>query len=443
MTMVAKVVAAMERVLGEDLDGLAEKHKVVVRKRKFTGETLLKMLVMTLLKKPDAVFSDLATTAAQLGVSVSATAVEKRFTQPLIDFLRAVLDKALKELVAAEPTSVALLQRFTAVFIGDSSSIALPDKWQELFPGCGGTEGSGKAALKLQVRWDLRTGELPLVLIEAGRASDAKSEIIQQDVPAGAVEIFDLGYFSIPRFRRLDEGQAYFISRLQYGTTVLDEQGQPISLCRWLATQTQTNVVDRPILLGAHDRLPCRLIAIRLTEESANRRRQKARENAVKHGRVASAEHLEQLGWSLYVTNLTEEQLTWKEVVVLSRARWQIELLFKLWKSHNLLAQHRAGATPEEALAVLWAKLIGILLQHWLLLSATWPNDRRSLFKAASALRDWITSLLMALDNHDQLVNTVTRIHTHLNHTAKTQSRKKKPSHFQLLRNPELLDWAA
>lgn len=105
---------------------------------------MLKMLVMTLLKKPNAVFSDLALTAAQLGVSVSVTAVEKRFTQPLVDFLRAVLDRSLKELVAAEPTSVALLQRFTAVFIGDSSSIGLPDKWRELFPGCGGRRGAAR-----------------------------------------------------------------------------------------------------------------------------------------------------------------------------------------------------------------------------------------------------------------------------------------------------------
>lgn len=79
-----------------------------------------------------------------------------------------------------------------------------------------------------------------MVLIEAGRASDAKSEIIQQDVPAGAVEIFDLGYFSIPRFRRLHDGKADFISRLQYGTAVLDEEGQTIHLRRWLATQTHT-----------------------------------------------------------------------------------------------------------------------------------------------------------------------------------------------------------
>ena len=236
--------------------------------------------------------------------------------------------------------------------------------------------------------------------------------------------------------------------RRQSGTAVLDQKGQALELRRWLATPTQTNVIDRPILWGTHDRLPGRLLAIRLTEEAAHRRRQKARANAVQHGRVASAEDLEQLGGSLFVTNLTPEQPSWKEVIVLSRARWLIELLFQLCRvplpaAHNRLAQHRAGATPEEALAVRWAKRIGILLQHGLLLSATWPDDRRSLLNAARALRDWITSLIIALDNHDQLVRTVTKLHSHLNHAAKIQSRKKQPSHDQLLRNPELLDWAA
>jgi hypothetical protein len=65
-----------------------------------------------------------------------------------------------------------------------------------------------------------------------------------------------------------------------------------------------------------------------------------------------------------------------------------VELLVKLWKSHNLLAHHRPGATAVEAMAVLWAKMLGALLQHWLLLTTSWPDDRRSLLNAARALRD-------------------------------------------------------
>lgn len=436
MSMVAKVVSMMEKVLGVAVEVLAQQHALIKRKRKFRGKSLLRMIVLTLLKKPDATFQDMALTAAQLGVPVSATAVEKRFTQPLVDFLKEVVSVALRQLLAAEPVPVELLNRFTAVVVGDSSSISLPDELQQEFPGCGGTQGSGLAALKIQVRWNLKTGELPQVLIEVGKASDAKSPIAQQAARPGSLEIFDLGYFSVERFQRLSNEQAFFISRLQHGTTVFDEQGEVLHLREFLPAHAIQNVVDVPVRLGAKDRLPCRLIAVRVPEEVANRRRQKAREKAAKHGRELSAEYSELLGWSLFVTNLPPEQLTWKEAVVLYRARWQIELLFKLWKSHNQLARHRPGATAVEAMAVLWAKLIGVMLQHWLLLTAAWTDDRRSLLKAARALRDWIAALIGVLDNRDQLLHTVTKLQAHLAHVAKIQSRKNQPSHFQLLRNP-------
>lgn len=443
MRMVAKVVSMMEKVLGVEAEVLAQKHAVIQRKRKFRGKSLLRMIVLTLLKKPDANFQDMALTASLLGVPVSATAVEKRFTQPLVDFLKEAVSVTLRQLLAAEAVPVELLNRFTAVVVGDSSSIRLPDELQHEFPGCGGTPGSGLAALKIQVRWNLKTGELPQALIEVGKASDVKSPIAQQAAQPGSLEIFDLGYFSVERFQRLSDEQAFFLSRLQHGTTVFDERGEVLPLREFLPAHAVQNVVDVPVRLGAKDRLPCRLIAVRVPEEVANRRRQKAREKAAKHGRELSAEYSELLGWSLFVTNLPPEQLTWKEAVVLYRARWQIELLFKLWKSHNQLARHRPGATAVEAMAVLWAKLIGVMLQHWLLLSAAWTDDRRSLLKAARALRDWIITLIGVLDNHNQLLHTVTKLQAHLAHVAKIQSRKNQPSHFQLLRNPELLNWAA
>ena len=96
--------------------------------------------------------------------------------------------------------------------------------------------------------------------------------------------------------------------------------------------------MDVPVFLGEKERLPCRLIAVRVPAEVAARRRQQAREKARKHGREPSKEYLELQEWTIFVTNCRARLLTWKEVVVLYRARWQIELLFKLWKSHNRVA---------------------------------------------------------------------------------------------------------
>ena len=71
---------------------------------------------------------------------------------------------------------------------------------------------------------------------------------------------------------------------------------------------------------GQNERLKCRLIAVRVPEEMAHRRRHKARDKARKRGSELSAEYSELLAWSLFVTNASGELLTWKEVVVLYRA---------------------------------------------------------------------------------------------------------------------------
>lgn len=442
MDVIQTVSANLHACLNDELDQLARDCLVVRRERQFTGRTLLLMIVLTLLRKPDASWADFHLTAAQLGLTLSQTAVEKRFAagQPLVDFFRGALERALPKTIAADPSSASLLQKFTAVLIGDASTIPLPDELADLFAGTGGNEGSSRAALKLQVLWDLKTGQLVQLHIEPGRASDSKSAIAQVEAEAGSLLVFDLGYFDLSRFAALDARGAKFISRLLHGTAVYDREGKSLDLVALLRRQP-TGLVDRPIQLGTSTRLPCRLVGIRVPQEVADRRRQKAREKAAKKGRQPTAEYLELLGWSLFVTNGSEEELTWKAVVVLYRARWQIELLFKLWKSHNQLAKHRAGATAREVLALFYAKLLGVLLQHWIVVATAWNVERRSLFKAARTLAEMVNEILLALPYSAALQAALYRLRDLIEKLGGTTNRTQDPSHAQLIEDPELLDW--
>jgi Transposase DDE domain len=380
MDIVQTVTTALNHVLGTHLDQLARHCGVVVRQRKFTGQTLLRMLVITLWHNPQASTADFLLTACQLGLDVSPTAIDKRLHagQPLVEFLRQALEHALQQSVASPPSDAQLLQPFSAVWLGDSTVITLPDEWADAFPGGGGQA----AALKIQLLWDLKSGRLQRLLLEPGRLSDARSPIAVDQAEPGTLLVYDLGYFEVGRFVALDRHQTWFVSRFLYGTTTYDAQGEPLDLVAYLRQQS-AGLVDLPIQLGASQHLRCRLIAVRVPEEVANRRRQQARQKARDHGREASAAYLELLGWTVFVTNVGAEQLAWQAVVVLYRARWQIELLFKLWKTHNGLAKLRSGATALEVLAVFYAKLLGVVLQHWLLLATAWPLAGRSLVKAA------------------------------------------------------------
>ena len=141
MEIVGKVAATIQNVLGPEAEELGRATGVIQRRRKFTAVSLLRMLVLTLLRKPDAKATDFQSTAAQLGLDVTSTAVENRFTPQLVGFLRAVLERTVLRVLAASPQTVDLLNKFTSVRIGDSSTIALPDQ----FPGCGGIlRGAGR-----------------------------------------------------------------------------------------------------------------------------------------------------------------------------------------------------------------------------------------------------------------------------------------------------------
>lgn len=442
MDIIRMVTAALQQQLGTQLDDLARQCGAVRRQRKFTGQSLLRVLVLTLLQKPDATTADFRATAATLGLDVSATAVAKRWQagQPLIDFLRQALEQALQQTVVAQPTAAPLLQHFTAVFVGDSSVIPLPDALADIFPGCGGAAGTSRAALKLHVLWDLKTGRLEQLHVTAGRISDAQGPIAVDQAAPGTLLVYDLGYFDVARFAALDRQQARFLSRLQHGTTVCDTDGHEVDLLAHLRRQPP-GVLDQLIRLGATAQLVCRLLAVRVPEEVANRRRQQARQKARDHGREPSAAYLELLGWSLFVTNCPVAELSWRAVVVLYRARWQIELLFKLWKSHNGLARSRAGAAPLERLAVFYAQLLGVLLQHWLLLATAWQMPQRSRLCAARRLRAWLLLVLLVLDDAVQLAQVLVRLQQELQRLARVKARKTNPSHAQLLNEPELLEW--
>lgn len=442
MNILRNVSTALQEQLGDDLDEIARECNLVKREREFTGRTLLLMIVITLLQKPDATWADFHATAARLGLEVSRAAVEKRFHagQPLVDFFRTALERVLRQSLIGNPSSTALLQAFTAVLIGDATTIALPDDLADLFPGCGGDIGTSRAALKLQVLWDLKAGQLVKLVVEPGRASDAKSPIALEEAEAGTLLIYDLGYFDLSRFAALDAQGAKFISRLQHGTHVFGMDGVERDLVTFFRGQ-KASLVDQMILLGATVKLCCRLVAIRVPDEVANRRRQQARDKAKKKGREPSAEYLELLGWSMFVTNCKQEELTWKAVVVSYRARWQIELLFKLWKSHNQLERGRAGASALEFLAVFYAKLLGVVLQHWILVATAWHIAGRSLMKAAGLMADEIKEIMKALGDLDRLEETLRGLQRLIENLGKTTNRNKNPSYAQLMDDPDLLDW--
>ena len=162
---------------------------------------------------------------------------------------------------------------------------------------------------------------------------------------------------------------------------------------------------------GKREQVPVRLIALRLPEEVIRRRKQRAkreverrprskgvqrcgrrpkrgpgrqpRQRAKKRHKV-SASKQRQLEWLLVLTNVDGRMLSARQVVALMRLRWQIELFWKLWKQEGKIDTWRSSK-PQRILTELYAKLLGLLLEHWVTLEGCWADPRRSLFKAQAS----------------------------------------------------------
>jgi hypothetical protein len=439
MSTIPKVAAAVESLFGEQADEEAKSSGAIRRLRKFTGSILARCLVFGFLARPNASDEDLAETAALLGLQVTPQAIAQRFNDRHAQFLEALFHKAIRHVIGSDRALAPLLEKFTRVILMDSSSVSLPPELADRFPGCGGSHGGGKSALKFQVQWDLRSGELRTIAIEPGRDCDNKTPLQHDPLPKGSLRITDLGYFDISVFEEMSRAEVFWLSRLQFGTSVFAADGMPLPLLSWLPKQSCA-VVDTPILLGAERKLPCRLVAWRVPEEVANRRRQKLiEETRRKDGRTPSPERLAWCDWQVLVTNVPHEMVTAKEIAVLYRARWQIELLFKCWKSQGLIAE-LTGSTVPRKMVRLWARFLAVLVQHWLLVSSFWGDARYSLAKVCRAIRRHALILIVALSDPADLEAAIEDF-CRVIHAAAKQNKHKEPSTFQLLNDPDLLNY--
>ena len=440
MDIVTKVAAAMQSALGPALDQLGRQAGVIRRQRKFTGASLFRTIVLTLMRAPSPRTDHFVSTAAMLHLGVTGRAIEKRFDERLVIFLRRGLERTIEHALAADPARVALLEKFTAVEIQDSTSITLPDIYADQFPGRGGKSGSGKSAVKIQLAYDLRSGRVGKLEFQPGRDSELSGEDPDAPVRPGSLLIRDLGYFSLPRFRRWGRGGAYWISRWQPGTSVSTADGGPLDLLEYCAGAGE--VAHRrpgPARGRGTPALPTDRRAGAAGGRGAappegSREGAEARHGAEPEaaGDVRLDDLLDQLPARVADLEGGRRALP---------GRWQIELMFKLWKSHNHLAASRGAWTAVERMAMFWAKLVVVILQHWLLLTSAWSDVRRSHWKAAGEVRRWVAALIRVIDDADPLVELLNDMARAIEGIANKKLRKKSPSLFQLLENPELLDW--
>ena len=369
--------------------------------------------------------------AATIGLEMSAQGLEQRFSKEAAQFLQAVLEKVVEEIIIEEnPTDIPLLKRFAGVYIRDSSVVKLPNELREIWRGTGGSKGEN-AAIKLQVDLNYSTGEINGPLLQNGRSQDQSSPHQEIQLPQGALHLADLGYFSLDRLERDNQNGVYWLSRLKSNTVIYLGSENCIDLLSWLQSQTKKEI-DLPIYLGAKHKIPCRLLVQRVPQEIAQQRHRRLREEAQKKRQALSEKRLAMCDWTIVVSNVPKEKLSLKEALILLRIRWQIELLFKLWKSHAKIDEWRSKK-PWRILCELYAKLIGVVISQWIFAISLWQFPERSLFRAAKTIQKFSIAFAISFQDHISLVQVLTRLDFCLKSRCRQETRSQHLAAFQLL----------
>jgi Transposase DDE domain len=406
----------------------------VQREAKLDGASFIQTLVFSWMANPEASLEEMTQTAALLGVEISPQGLDQRFTPEAAACVKQVLEAAVCRLFEKEPATLPILERFTRIYVHDSSIIVLPDELRALWPSCGG-DTSG-AALKIQVRWELRSGQLDGPYLHAGREQDLSAEVQHLPMPQGSLRLADLGYWSVKRFAEIESEGSYLLSRVHAGTEIFSSTGEQLELISFLRSHRDDRFEMEIELSGSH-RWRCRLIGQRVPPNVSAERRRKLWQTAHKKGTTPSQRQLAFCDWNLIVTNVPAQMLTLEEALVLLRVRWQIELCFKFWKSHGRVDESRSKK-PYRVLCEVYAKLLTLLIQHWVLLTNNWSPLQRSLFKTGQTLSKKAWHLASSLQDLSDLCEVIAEIGLVLERSCRINKRKKRPSTFQRLHQPSM-----
>jgi hypothetical protein len=383
---------------------------------------------------------DLAQTAASLGVAISPQGLDNRFGPRAAALLERVLQEAVQQVISAEPAAVPLLQRFAGgVCLLDTTNLPLHAAFARVWPGTGFRKAKKRkgriaeyeriAGMKAQVRLDLLHGTLSGPFLFPARADDREGVLHQAPMAAGALLLADLGFFSLKRFRELNEQKVFWLSRVKVSTGLVDATGRQWTLAEFLKQQ-DADTVDVSLSLGKHDSLLCRFLAMRVPPSVAALRRKRLRKPRKGHQVHVDQEAL--VHWNIYATNVPPEMMSVHEAWLLARCRWQIELLFKLWKSEGHVDESRSEK-PWRILCETYAKLLGMVVQHWLLLVGCWSRADRSLVKASRTVRRYALPLAVALPDSHLVYGIMSLVTMCLKNGCRVNRRRRAPPTHQLL----------
>lgn len=389
----------------EVLEKIAKESGFMVRSSKITPSIFLDSVFFDNLDNCASLRRHSIATALNHNTSVSKQAFDKRFNPSAVKFMKSIFDKVYNSNCNSHSVANKYKSVFSEIRIMDSTEFRIPASLSNHYPGYG---GKGREAIaQLQFEYEITGKSITKLTLGNALLSDVSEGLKHLDkIPENSLLIRDLGYFNLNVYKQLEVKNIYYISRLKPQLKIYVNDADGIRLLTYKEiinklNKTKKKYLDLKVYIGKEQMHQVRLIASKLTKEQRNRRLKRFRER--KGVKLSELDKISsQL--NLFVTNVTEEMCMPSEIYQLYKIRWQIELIFKVWKSIlKIHSFHSMNHRRFECYMI--GKLLWIML-NWRLLNLFNGNRENdfSYYKLTSTIRQEGVRLRVLLNYQKSLL---------------------------------------
>lgn len=222
--------------------------------------------------------------------------------------------------------------KFSRIIINDSTIFSLPPEYSEKYRGSGGISSS--SGIKTQYCYDLLSHSIIDISVQEAIVPDGKYSL--QDIKAGDLRIEDLGYFRIDRLKEIHEHGAYFLSRIKFNVNMFVKDNgnfEKIQIIKIIQKLKVDEAIGIDVFIGEDEKYPVRLVLEKVSAELANEKRRKLKKSMKHKRKNLTKERMLFCDVNAFITNCSEEMLPVKLLRQCYSLRWQIEIIFKSWKT--------------------------------------------------------------------------------------------------------------
>lgn len=349
----------------------------------------------------------------EFGINITKQSLHDRFTSPAVEFLKKCLDCLLAQKISYKGEKQALKTHFNRIRIKDSTKFALPDTFSEKYKGYGGVLHHSSSMISVQYEYDFLSGQsLDLRLTSGVKNDQSDSADFTQDIQENDLFLRDLGYCTLRFLSKIHSSKAYFLNRLTPQVNIYSEPDSkdPVDINSYLKKLKKDNLefLEVPVFLGKKERIPVRLVVSLTDDTTYEKRLRNTSKQARSKGNKVSDKFKARARLNIMVTNVPAELLKGKDIRKVYALRWQIELIFKTWKSLVTIDEFNTSKIHRFE-CQLYGKLIWIILNlnifNWLQDQVLQQNKKLcSIWKYFRLIQNISDYLIKALKNHKEWI---------------------------------------